>query len=143
MKPNPRWTIARHVLLPLLGFWICAVAVVLAAKRYPHYAGIAAGVVALAAFLNAWRVKKKDLARGWRCRRHGRDEFYYEEFIDGKWLRIAIDGEMLVGKPKHVFYLPTEDDWRLLPEWARHRRTEILARMKSDYPETDYAYENG
>ena len=65
---------------------------------------------------------------------------YYEEFRDGSWQRIAISGEMLCGRAHHVIYFDSPELWQSYPEWARHRRDEIIARIKSDFREPDYEY---
>lgn len=78
--------------------------------------------------------------RDWRVGHQGRDQMYYEERHAGTWQRINLDGEMLMGRAHHVIYFPTATDWKRLPEWARHRRTEIIARIKMEFREPDYEY---
>jgi hypothetical protein len=65
---------------------------------------------------------------------------YYEEFHDGAWQRLDIDGEMLTGRAHHVIYFSCPETWQRYPEWARHRREEIMARIKSEFREPDYEY---
>ena len=65
---------------------------------------------------------------------------YYEERIGGDWQRIDIDGEMLTGRAHHVIYFADAETWTRYPEWARHRREEIIARIKSRFREPDYEY---
>lgn len=77
----------------------------------------------------------------WRVGHTGRDMMYYEEKIDGTWQRIAIDGEMLMGRAHHVIYFKSATDWQRYPEWARHRRAEIIARIKIQFREPDYEYQ--
>lgn len=80
----------------------------------------------------------------WRVGHRGRDQMYYEESHGGNWRRIEIDGEMLTGRAHHVIYFANPDTWQRYPEWARHRRDEIIARIKSRFREPDYEYgENG
>lgn len=79
--------------------------------------------------------------RGWRVGHRGRDVMYYEEFHDGQWRQIDLDGEMLVGRAHHVIYFASPEQWQHYPEWARDRRDEIIARIKSDFREPDYEYE--
>lgn len=79
--------------------------------------------------------------RQWRVGHRGRDMMYYEEWRDRAWQRIDIDGEMLTGRAHHVIYFPTETSWQRLPEWARHRRAEIIGRIKSEFREPDYEYQ--
>lgn len=86
----------------------------------------------------------QDERLGWRVGHRGRDRMYYEERHEGSWRRIGIDGEMLTGRAHHVIYFANPDTWQRYPEWARHRRDEIIARVKSRFREPDYEYgENG
>lgn len=78
--------------------------------------------------------------RGWRVGHQGRDRMYYEEWREGGWQRIDIDGEMLTGRAHHVIYFPSPETWRSLPAWACDRREEIIARTKSEFREPDYEY---
>ena len=78
--------------------------------------------------------------RGWRVGHRGRDMMYYEEKIAGAWHRIDLDGEMLMGRAHHVIYFATPERWQAYPEWARHRRSEIILRIKSEFREPDYEY---
>lgn len=79
--------------------------------------------------------------RGWRVGHRGRDMMYYEEKIGGAWERINIDGEMLTGRAHHVIYFASTERWQNYPEWARHRRDEIIARIKSEFRPPDYEYQ--
>jgi len=79
-------------------------------------------------------------ARDWRAGHRGRDSLYYEEWHDGEWRRIEIGGEMLIGRPHHVVYVPSPEKWLGYPEWARHRRDEILGRLRSELAPPDYDY---
>jgi len=81
-----------------------------------------------------------DEQRGWRVGHRGRDQLYYEEFHQGAWKRIEIDGEMLTGRAHHVIYFPTPERWLAYPPWARDRRAEITARITSEFREPDYEY---
>jgi hypothetical protein len=65
---------------------------------------------------------------------------YYEELHDGVWERIDIDGEMLTGRAHHVIYFASPARWLQYPRWARERRDEIIARIKSAFREPDYEY---
>jgi hypothetical protein len=84
-----------------------------------------------------------DDRRGWRVGHRGRDMMFYEEKMKGTWQRIDIDGEMLLGRAHHVIYFPSAERWQSYPAWARHRRDEIMARIKSEFREPDYEYEDG
>jgi hypothetical protein len=77
---------------------------------------------------------------GWRVGHRGRDCIYYDEWRDGTWQRIEIDGEMLTGRAHHVIYFASLDRWRSYPAWARDRRDEIIARIKTAFREPDYEY---
>jgi hypothetical protein len=77
----------------------------------------------------------------WRVGHRGRDAMYYEELVDGEWLRLDLDGEMNIGRAHHVIYFGSKEKWRLGPEWTHSRRTEIIARIKSAFRIPDYEYE--
>ena len=79
-------------------------------------------------------------SRDWRVGHVGRDGMYYEEWRDGAWHRLDIDGEMLIGRAHHVVYFASPERWLSYPEWARHRRDEIVARIKGEFREPDYEY---
>lgn len=76
----------------------------------------------------------------WRVGHVGRDGMFYEEFIEGEWLRLPLDGEMLVGPAHHVIYFPSEQAWERGPQWARGRRMEIISRIKSELRPPSYEY---
>lgn len=78
--------------------------------------------------------------RNWRVGHQGRDAMYYEELHNGVWLRLDIQGEMLMGPAHHVIYFDSLARWRQYPEWARHRRAEIIARIVSEFRAPDYEY---
>jgi hypothetical protein len=78
--------------------------------------------------------------REWRVGHRGRDMMFYEEFRDNAWQSIDIDGEMLTGRAHHVVYFKSTEDWENYPGWARHRREEIVARIKSQFRPPDYEY---
>lgn len=82
-----------------------------------------------------------DAATPWRVGHTGCDCMYYEEPIDGRWERLEISGEMLMGEAHHVIYFASAKDWDRYPEWARSRRTEIIRRIKSAFREPDYEYQ--
>ncbi|MBL9206808.1 MAG: hypothetical protein JNN01_17090, partial [Opitutaceae bacterium] len=78
----------------------------------------------------------------WRVGHLGRDSMFYEEWGGGEWRRLEIQGEMLMGRAHHVIYVPSPAAWQAGPGWARERRDEILARIKSRFPPPDYAYQD-
>jgi hypothetical protein len=87
-------------------------------------------------------VRQSD-GQAWRVGHTGRDQMYYEERCGDTWRRIAIDGEMLSGRSHHVIYFASPEIWSRYPEWARSRRDEIMARVKSEFREPDYQYADG
>lgn len=78
--------------------------------------------------------------RGWRVGHQGRDEMFYEEWHEGSWRRIRISGELLTGHAHHAIYFEPPERWLNYPDWARHRREEIIARIKSEFRPPDYEY---
>jgi hypothetical protein len=78
--------------------------------------------------------------QSWRVGHQGRDAMYYEEWHDGAWRSLAIDGELLGGRAHHVIYFASPEEWQNYPEWARHRRAEIIARIQSVFRPPDYEY---
>ncbi len=79
--------------------------------------------------------------KSWRVGHCGRDLMFYEERDNSTWRRLEIDGEMLVGPAHHVIYFASPETWQGYPVWARHRRDEIIARIKSRLCEPDYEYQ--
>lgn len=79
----------------------------------------------------------------WRVGHRGRDDLFYEERHRGRWRRIEIPGEMLTGRAHHVVYVPGPERWRAYPDWARDRRDEIVARIRSELRAPDYEYAHG
>jgi hypothetical protein len=78
---------------------------------------------------------------GWRVGHEGRDAMYYEEWDGAEWRRLALDGEMCGGgQPHHVIDFGSKADWDGGPAWARQRRDEIIARIKSAFPPPGYEY---
>ena len=71
----------------------------------------------------------------------GRDEMFYEESGKDGWQRIRLSGEMLMGRAHHVIYFDSPQAWLNYPEWARHRRDEIITRIKSVFRAPDYEYQ--
>jgi hypothetical protein len=47
---------------------------------------------------------------------------------------------MLTGRAHHVIYFASPREWLAYPEWARDRRDEIVARVKSALRPPDYEY---
>jgi len=92
---------------------------------------------------NSRPVHRAGDSRDWRVGHTGRDRMYYEEFRGGTWQQITIDGEMLMGPAHHVIYFATPEKWDSYPEWARGRRVEIIARIKSEFAPPDYEYFGG
>jgi hypothetical protein len=80
------------------------------------------------------------VGRGWRVGHHGRDRMYYEEWMNGRWERLEIDGEMLLGPAHHVIYFASEAEWAKYPPWAHGRRSEIVNRIKQELRSPEYEY---
>lgn len=76
----------------------------------------------------------------WRVGHQGRDGMYYEEEVGSEWRRIPVDGELLTGRAHHAVYLASPEQWRAYPDWARDRRDEIVARIRSQFRPPDYDY---
>ena len=55
----------------------------------------------------------------------------YEEGADS--LVLTVEPIMGLSETEAIIYVPTAERWkREMPEWARERREEILARIKAD-----------
>lgn len=130
--------ILRYLILPLVVFGIVCFLFWETAKRYPVYIFGAVAIWIVIVLIRAQLHKKRDSQRGWRVGHVGRDSMYYEEFRDGAWHRIELDGEMLVGKAHHVIYFGSLN----FPDWARERRDEIIARIKSEFHPPQYEYDD-
>ncbi len=76
----------------------------------------------------------------WRVGHAGRDGMYYEEFRGGALRRLEISGEMLMGEAHHAIYFASPAEWEQYPDWARGRRGEIIARIRSAFPPPDYQH---
>jgi hypothetical protein len=108
---------------------------------------VVVGVLALAAlgsiFYHArlWWTLRTD---GWTVEHSGRDRIVYREVVRGRLEDFVLDGEMLMGTPHHVVYVPGAEKWEhTAPAWARGRREEIVARIRSRLREPGYEYEFG
>ncbi len=77
----------------------------------------------------------------WRVGHRGRDAVYYEERHLGRWRRIEIQGEMLMGRAHHVLYFASPERWQEYPAWARDRREEIIGRVKAVLRPPEYDYD--
>ena len=78
----------------------------------------------------------------WRVGHRGRDGLFYEQLVGGRWERLEINGEMMVGgRAHHVIYFASSEVWAGYPAWARSRREEIISRIKSACPGPDYEYD--
>jgi hypothetical protein len=47
---------------------------------------------------------------------------------------------MLVGPAHHIIYFASEEAWQEYPAWARDRRPEIVARIKTEFCPPDYEH---
>ena len=50
---------------------------------------------------------------------------------------------MLMGHAHHAIYFASLEHWQSYPEWARHRRDEIIGRITSEFHPPDYEYDLG
>jgi hypothetical protein len=120
------------VLTALAGFLVWE-----AVQRYPVYVSAVAAVGMVALLLQIRRRNRRERERGWRLRREGRDEMFYDEWRDDAWQRMTINGEMLCGTTAHhVIYF---NDLKF-PDWAGGHREEIVARIKSEFCPPGYEY---
>lgn len=99
------------------------------------------GAVPIPATQPAATLSRQPSDGGWRVGHVGRDCMYYEEHINGRWERIEISGEMLMGPAHHVIYFASPQRWTDYPAWAVTRRTEIIQRIKSRFRPPDYEYQ--
>ena len=142
MESRPVWLVVRYIALPLVAFVVCGALFLSTASAHPGFAAAVVALLVVIVVVAARRRNRRDLKRGWRFRPAGRDQFCYQELIDGQWTSITIDGSLLSGRPRHVIYMPTIEAWGQLPAWARNRRAEIIARIKTQCPEPEYKYTN-
>jgi len=65
------------------------------------------------------------------------EDCVYEEYINGKLLKLKIKLENT--EPGHwELFVPSKDEWQsTVPEWATDRRTEIIERIKPHFKSTD------
>lgn len=79
--------------------------------------------------------------KNWRVGHAGRDFMYYEEKVNGTWQHIDLEGSLVMGRAHHTIYFDSPERWQSYPDWARNRRDEIIARIKSEFREPDYEYQ--
>ena len=78
---------------------------------------------------------------GWNIRHDGLHVIRYSEFVRLNIEEIVIDGEILVGTPHHALYIYGPAEWdRRYPDWAHGRRDEIVRRIRSKCPDSEYEY---
>jgi hypothetical protein len=109
-------------------------------RSFPIIAAILFGSVILYISLrqvrSSWHLRK----HGYRVRWYGRDSFYYEELEAGQIRRLMLDGYLMTRGPRHV-YFPDPKDWQQkMPDWARDRRDEILARVRDELGAKHFRY---
>ncbi|HET9064128.1 MAG TPA: hypothetical protein VFO62_12645 [Candidatus Binatia bacterium] len=126
----------RTMFVPIIVVAVVALAVLLSRRVRRDFVAAPSSPVAPAATTPA----PVHASRDWRVGHVGRDRMYYEEWRDGAWHRLDIDGEMLTGNAHHAVYLASPERWSDYPAWAHHRRDEIIARIKSELREPDYEY---
>jgi hypothetical protein len=98
-------------------------------------------LLAAANFVQVLRYRRFLRRSGWNVRPSGRHVISYCEVVGTKIEEVVIDGEILAGKPHHALYILSPSEWdRQYPEWARGRRDEILQRIRSKCPDSEYEY---
>lgn len=133
---QPRAKSGRTMALPpALLFWVFALGILIVLLLF-----ILVKPAGASSFSSKEAAESKVLDRGWRVGHRGRDSMFYEEFREGAWHQITIDGEMLMGLAHHVIYFLSPEKWSDYPDWAGGRRDEIIARIKSEFTEPDYEY---
>jgi len=130
--------ILRYIIVPLLVVYVAYLLIFESTRRFPIYVLSAIAVLGVLALVRARRQRILDSQRGWRVGHVGRDAMYYEEFRDGAWHRIDIDGEMLTGKAHHVIYFGS----LRIPDWATVSRDEIIRRIKIEFHPPEYEYDD-
>jgi len=81
-------------------------------------------------FISELQRKSKEKKLGWKFNHFGRDSFKYEKFINRQWETITIRGtELTTKKNHHVVYIPSDEEWRELPQWAINERLDIESRI--------------
>jgi hypothetical protein len=102
------------------------------------------GLVAIAvtaAVLRGFLYRVSVRRAGWNIRHDGLHVIRYSELLGSKVEEIVIDGEMVHGTPHHVLYVPAAPEWdQRYPDWARGRRDEIVRRIRSKCPDSEYSY---
>jgi len=84
--------------------------------------------------------EEEQSSKKWRVGHVGRHSMYYEELRNGRWERLELDGEMLMGRAHHIIYFGNCEDWKRRPDWALGRRDEIIDRIKGAFRIPDYEY---
>ena len=105
-----------------------------------YLCALAVGIV----FFIAGVVIKRQLLfkqRGWEILPVGRDQIkYVEQGTKGIVFYAELMGR---GPVNRVIYVPNAEVWNIsVPDWARGRRGEILARMKTVLPESKNEYQD-
>jgi hypothetical protein len=130
----------RTIFVPMIAACIGALAILLSRRVRLEFAAAPTSQPSQHAPPRAAASQESRESREWRIGHTGRDRMYYEEFHDGAWRRIDIDGEMLTGRAHHAVYLASPEHWLAYPAWARQRREEIVRRIKTELREPDYEY---
>ena len=97
------------------------------------------GVFVFAFVCKVWEVitfQKK----GWRAESNGPDEIIYREIAIDDERELIIASEVTrIGSPILV-YIPSDEDWKQMPQWALNRREEIISRIRQDLGSTNYKF---
>jgi hypothetical protein len=100
---------------------------------------VAFAVTAMVARVLLYRVSLR--RSGWNVRHDGLHVLRYSQVVGSKVEEIVIDGAIMPGTPHHVLYVPAAPEWdQRYPEWARGRRDEIVRRIRSECPDSEYSY---
>ena len=126
-----------NLFVPVIAVCLAALAVLLSRRVRLEFSGAIESPSS--AYPPTQQAASREL-REWRVGHVGRDRMYYEEQHEGEWRRLEFEGEMLGGRAHHAVYLASPERWMSYPDWARDRRDEILARIKSEFREPDYEY---
>ena len=131
----------KHVVGPLTALLAISAVAAIAWSYSPSLVLVVVAALLSIAIVRGCLSKREDAKRGWRVGHIERDWMFYDELVGGSWERITIDGGMLIGKPHHVIYFPTPEEWEDMPVWAQGRQNEIVGRIKSAFTPPGYEYE--
>jgi hypothetical protein len=101
------------------------------------------GFLAFAVFMLMWGKsdrRAEEERRGWRLRCVEAGSWAYEEKRVEEWHRAFVMREITdYREPPHHLEIMSPPRWTEYPEWTHGRREEIVARIRSELKEPDYA----